>query len=718
MKTDLLFYVPFPGHDEDAPPVADERIAIVCDGLGGAGGVEFEVDGEVHTCAYYASRAVISVVKSFLEENYELAFSDGMRHLDQLAIDLKIAIRDGLQKYSNETGISFKGRKSGGSMVKLLPTTLASCIYRDKGDSIDVICFWAGDSRCYALGKDGLHQLTDDDARGYIDAMECIIQDAVMNNVICLDHDFHISWRAYSIPKPCVVFTASDGCFAYLESPMSFESIFLPRTGADFDLEASVQASLDAHENDDRTLAGHIFGLSSPEEYREAFCPRGDMIESEFISKMVLTPRIDELRAKRNEMGSRELSEEEKTEYKEVKAELKDLRKQNEDLMRSLWSGYSKGYLLEPLKPEQDPVVIPEPEVEEPEPEVVEPEPVKEPEPAKTETEEPKEKPTEVESPPKADPESPSIEDELSPSRIEDVPTEEPARTDSEPLKATKPAVTSGPDWTVPKRTINDTGVSLIMPYALSKSFMKEIRSARMIEGHIIRNNWFLSGDTMSTVCGRGLNPRNTRRLFVKKRDGYDIDRDKKVMDTISYMNRDGRLILPSERYMSTGMYIQTFICTQNGMEGLDSLRRYEKSDKLHLMLEICRSVKSLHDAGLVHGAISSDAVMITQTPGGHLRPIICNFCDAFPMKDADRQERMDPLERGPWYDVYCLGLLFYRICVRNVSDEIIISQANIYKKGSTRNWVMDLICSMLNREPSKRPEMPEVIDCIRRHML
>ncbi len=717
MKTDLTFDVPFPGHEEDAPPVANDRIAIVCDGLGGAGGVEFEVNGEVHTCAYYASRAVISIAKKFLEENYDLAFSDGMRHLDQMAVDFAAVIRKGLQAYSDETGINFNKRKSGGSMVKLLPTTLASCIYKDAGDHVDAICFWAGDSRCYTLEKNGLHQLTDDDARGYINAMECLIQDAVMNNVICLDHEFHINWKAYSIPKPCFVFAASDGCFAYLESPMSFESIFLPRTEGEFDLEESIKASLEAHENDDRTLAGHIFGISSPEEYREVFCSRGDSIESEYISKMVLTPRIDELRAKRNEMGSRDLSEEERTEYSAVKAELKDLRKQNEDLMRSLWSGYAKGYLLDPLAPEQEPVVIPE----EPEPVIEEPEPAVEVEPVtETKPEEPSavtEEPAKTEPVPEKDTGLPDIEDELSPSDEDITLPKSPGKKTPPKKEEGIPGVVYGPDWTVPRRTRTDSGVSMIIPYAMSKSFMQEIRRAKMIEGHRITNNWFVSGDTMSTVCGKDSSPRNSRRLFIKKRDGYDIERDTKVMGLISNINRKGRFILPSEKYMPTGMYVQTFMSGQSGRQELDSLRRFDDKEKLRLMLELCRCIKDMHDVGLVHGAISTEAVIILQSPGGSLRPIVCNFCDTFRVEDAGKLDRMMPDERGPWYDVYCLGLLFYKICVRNVSEENVISQANIYKKGKDRKWMMDLICSMLDREPSKRPDLAKVIESLRYHM-
>ncbi|MBR6205003.1 MAG: protein phosphatase 2C domain-containing protein [Candidatus Methanomethylophilaceae archaeon] len=703
MKTDYTFDLPFPGHEEDAPPVSNERVAIVCDGLGGAGGVEFKVNGEVHTCAYYASRAVLSIAVKFLEENHEAAFSDDMRHLDQMAEDLRAAIKEGLQKYSDETGINFKGRKSGGSMVKLLPTTLASCVYKESEDSVDVICFWAGDSRCYALGKDGLHQLTDDDARGYVDAMECIIQDAVMNNVICLDHDFRINWKAYRIPKPCFVFAASDGCFAYLDSPMSFESVFLPRADREFDLEQSITASLEAHVNDDRTLAGHMFGIGSEEEYREAFCPRGDALDSDYMSKMVLTPRIDELRAKRNEMGSRELSPEEKTEYDEVKAELKSLRKQNEELMRSLWKRYSAGYLLVPLEPEQDPVVVKEPpKAEEPEAVAAEaPKPEEEPaadkEASKPEEEPPEKKET-AEKPKKFP-------------REKDWPTYRESRPTATPV----PGVVYGEGWTIPRRDLKDCGVAYVMPYALDKEFETEVRRCDNMYGYRVANNWLRSGDVLSALCVKGKSARDARKIFVKRREEYDLVRNDTIIGMIQRMNLDGRFMLPSESFLSNGMYIQTFMSNQSGREDLGRINKYDSADKNFLLLELCRTVKAIHEAGLVHGSLSAESLTVFRTANGHLRPAICNFCDMFLMRDAEKLERIAPAERGPWYDVYCLGLLFYKIYIRsNISDEAIATDVNIYRKGTARRWIMDLIDPMLDADPAKRPDISAIIDMIR----
>jgi serine/threonine protein kinase len=176
-------------------------------------------------------------------------------------------------------------------------------------------------------------------------------------------------------------------------------------------------------------------------------------------------------------------------------------------------------------------------------------------------------------------------------------------------------------------------------------------------------------------------------------------------------MNTYGRFMLPSERYMPTGEYVQTFMCSQSGAESLDGIRRFSDSKKARLMMEICRSVKILHDAGLVHGSISPESVVIVQTPRMDLRPIICNYCDMFIAEDAKKLDRIDPAERGPWYDVYCLGLLFYKIYVHDQSDERIVSEVNIYRKGSAKKWIMELIAPMLDENPSKRPDISQVMD-------
>lgn len=67
-----------PGFCEDAPPVATDRYAIVCDGLGGAGHTKHLLPDEENpgtvterTSAYLGSRIVAERVERFFAEHWE-----------------------------------------------------------------------------------------------------------------------------------------------------------------------------------------------------------------------------------------------------------------------------------------------------------------------------------------------------------------------------------------------------------------------------------------------------------------------------------------------------------------------------------------------------------------------------------------------------------------------------------------------------------------------
>ena len=73
-----------PGFCEDAPPVATDRYAIVCDGLGGAGHTKHSLPDEENpgtvterTSAYLGSRIVADRVERFFAEHWEEWASSG-----------------------------------------------------------------------------------------------------------------------------------------------------------------------------------------------------------------------------------------------------------------------------------------------------------------------------------------------------------------------------------------------------------------------------------------------------------------------------------------------------------------------------------------------------------------------------------------------------------------------------------------------------------------
>jgi hypothetical protein len=76
------------------------------------------------------------------------------------------------------------------------------------------------------LDADGLHQYTKDDLKSEGDALDNLNEDSPMSNYIC-ETDFTLQKKSFSISKPSIIITATDGCFGYLPSPMHFEYLLL-----------------------------------------------------------------------------------------------------------------------------------------------------------------------------------------------------------------------------------------------------------------------------------------------------------------------------------------------------------------------------------------------------------------------------------------------------------------------------------------------------------
>lgn len=268
-----------PKHDEDAPPYASEGVLIVCDGLG-SGSQKFEVEGITATNSYFASRETSRIVSKFLEEHKD-AIIDSSNDT-YFAGKLHEAIIQGLKQYSEKYSISLEKLGLCGSVIRTLPTTLSSIVYGERNGKIECICFWAGDSRCYCIDpKKGLMQLTTDDSIIPQDALESLIEDSPMSNVINISSDFHINCARYVFDKPCILMAASDGMFAYQDSPMHFEYEFLPKN-EEFDVYSNVLKETENRHQDDCTLACTFIGIDSLSDYNDIFKNR-----SEFLSPMI-----------------------------------------------------------------------------------------------------------------------------------------------------------------------------------------------------------------------------------------------------------------------------------------------------------------------------------------------------------------------------------------------------------------------------------------------
>lgn len=198
----------------------DSKSAIigVFDGCGGSGARIYPVFNN-QTGAYLASRIICEATYKWYGKQY-VANDEGMKAQNSL---LKKYIDNALAQYRK------RGKADSmlsGSLSKEFPSTLAvtTIIYERKKIYADFL--WSGDSRGYILDNKGLHQVTKDDLPN-TDPMQNLREDAGMINVISASKPYEIHESKRELGRPCLLFTATDGCFGYYRSPMEFEKMLL-----------------------------------------------------------------------------------------------------------------------------------------------------------------------------------------------------------------------------------------------------------------------------------------------------------------------------------------------------------------------------------------------------------------------------------------------------------------------------------------------------------
>ena len=264
MSTYFNAYIPLAEQDQDAEPVATDKYIIVCDGLGGDGSAkhitESEENPHKNKSAYLGSRKLSKICVDFFEENFAALLSTDIKKCIER---LKVKINEELTAYVTKYP---KTEDSKGGMV--FPTTLAGVVYKEDDECVNATVIWAGDSRVYLLTEENsLQQLSKDDVVGEFDA--CFGKDCRMSNCISQDEPFFINYASYKLPKHCVIFACSDGCFDFTKSPMHFEmeilkALFGAKKIESGVLEDSFKTVLKSmNSGDDCTLAGVVFNYSS-----------------------------------------------------------------------------------------------------------------------------------------------------------------------------------------------------------------------------------------------------------------------------------------------------------------------------------------------------------------------------------------------------------------------------------------------------------------------
>lgn len=279
------FYVQKCVSNEDASPVADEKMVIVCDGLGGTGQNKHEVEGQTFTSAFWGAKWVSEIVKDWFSANAEELWNseDPNMFLAEFKQNLIFRLSRYIQKYNLEKTIK-------GKSAQLLPTTLAMAVYREHDEYIDVCVIWAGDSRVYLLSSDnGLQQLTKDDVYDTFDAMKSIGSSNMCNSISGeTENNFYLNYCKYKIKRRnnLFLFAASDGGFDYLPTPMHFEGLLetAMENLSDTNDISNIGTIISDFYNgeylmDDTTIAGVIFDATDATGLKNQYAERhSDMV--------------------------------------------------------------------------------------------------------------------------------------------------------------------------------------------------------------------------------------------------------------------------------------------------------------------------------------------------------------------------------------------------------------------------------------------------------
>lgn len=284
---------PLKGHDEDAPAYADDKLLIVCDGLGGSGQNIHTIDGLSKTSAYFGSRILSQTCIGFFRNKYD-EICENFQNPGNIINELKKYIINELSLYviNNQLKNLIKGKS-----IQMLPSTMVAIIYKKHDDYTEALVVSAGDSRAFVLTDDkGLQQLSKDDVFGETDEYS---KTTTMSNNICHGNDFHINYRYYKLPKKCLLFVCSDGCFDYVDTPMEFEyrmdysickseeKIAVSPEGTAMNYGQILgeiyggileQSGL----KDDCTVAGAVLGYESPQEMKKLFSARAKVVTTDY----------------------------------------------------------------------------------------------------------------------------------------------------------------------------------------------------------------------------------------------------------------------------------------------------------------------------------------------------------------------------------------------------------------------------------------------------
>jgi serine/threonine protein phosphatase PrpC len=279
-----------PGHGEDAEPLLVHHLPTgtgvlgVFDGSGGSGAaVAYETPGGLaHTGAWLGARVARFGVESWfrgrMREETRFEAQSLRQELGELFTLMRPAQRS----------------KIMGTARRELPTTMAVARYQLRGDRAELQVLWAGDSRVHLLTPgSGLQALTRDHTE-QDDALDQLLQDPPMTNVLCADQDFAIDQQFQLLDLPCVLVCATDGFFGYIDTPALFEWHLLDvlaESVNEKDWAVRLAGRVADYTGDDASLSLVALGYADFPQLRESFSRR--TVEVAVRHRGTVDPAID-----------------------------------------------------------------------------------------------------------------------------------------------------------------------------------------------------------------------------------------------------------------------------------------------------------------------------------------------------------------------------------------------------------------------------------------
>lgn len=256
------------------------------DGCGGAGARTHKFYSG-HTEAYMASRLCAGTFYDCFRNSFPCARNAKSLTAEVFTPQVVQRLID-FGPPKDEIGFQIKG-----SSVRTLPSTAAvTLIQKVKDGSLLVTAIWAGDSRVYVIDANGLAQLTVDDTT-VTDPMVNIYEDGILKNVLCSDKPVNLHCKTIQMRDPFVVFSATDGCFGYLSTPMEFEGVLLDTLlNADCvaDWENSLANALGSIAGDDHTLCLAAYGYGSYQNLQKSFAGRYSHLKENYLVPVANIP--------------------------------------------------------------------------------------------------------------------------------------------------------------------------------------------------------------------------------------------------------------------------------------------------------------------------------------------------------------------------------------------------------------------------------------------